>query len=233
MRIDVETKTIGELAREIPDAIALMERWHIDYCCHAHEPIAVACRAAGVTAEELLEAIAGPRPAEDLDWNHQPLGDLVSHIVSTHHAFTRQTMETIFLLSEKVRERHGENHPQIEEVHRLVLDLFAELEPHLLKEERFLFPSIEALGDVPRALPRARTVANSIRVMMLEHASIDTRLDELRRVTDDYALPSDVCLSFRALYERLADLEADLRRHMHLENDVLFARAGDPSRCSG
>ena len=29
----------------------------------------------------------------------------------------------------------------------------------------------------------------------------------LRGITNNYSLPSDACLSFRALYERLADLE--------------------------
>ncbi|HUJ12692.1 MAG TPA: hemerythrin domain-containing protein, partial [Thermoanaerobaculia bacterium] len=48
---------------------------------------------------------------------------------------------------------------------------------------------------------------------------------ELRRVTADYTLPGDACISFRALYERLQDLEQDLHRHIHLENNVLFPRA--------
>jgi len=41
-------------------------------------------------------------------------------------------------------------------------------------------------------------------------------------VTKNYALPGDVCLSFLALYEQLADFEQDLHRHVHLENNVLF-----------
>lgn len=30
------------------------------------------------------------------------------------------------------------------------------------------------------------------------------------------------CASYRSLYERLAHLEADTHRHVHLENNVLF-----------
>lgn len=33
----------------------------------------------------------------------------------------------------------------------------------------------------------------------------------LRALTSDFTLPTDACLSFRALYERLADLEETLR----------------------
>ena len=47
----------------------------------------------------------------------------------------------------------------------------------------------------------------------------------LRHATGDYALPDDACLSFRALYERLIELELDLHKHIHLENNVHFPRA--------
>jgi regulator of cell morphogenesis and NO signaling len=225
MSIDIETKTIGELALEYPNAIAVMERWQIDYCCRGHEPISVACRRAGVTPAELFDAIAGPVLAEETDWRNAPLTGLVRYIVDTHHRHERQAMETIFLLSDKVRARHGENHPEVLDVHRLVLDLFAELEPHMMKEEQVLFPYIEALDRGDSSESCFGTAANPVRVMMMEHDSAGEKLAELRKVTDNYALPGDVCLSFRALYERLADFEQDLRHHIHLENNVLFPRA--------
>ena len=38
-------------------------------------------------------------------------------------------------------------------------------------------------------------------------------------------LPEGACASFRALYYGLEDLEKDLHRHIHLENNVLFPKA--------
>ena len=47
-------------------------------------------------------------------------------------------------------------------------------------------------------------------------------LAELRAATNGYEVPSDGCASYEQLYQRLAALEADTHRHIHLENNVLF-----------
>lgn len=47
-------------------------------------------------------------------------------------------------------------------------------------------------------------------------------LRQMRKITKDYALPEGACPSFQALYFSLEELEKDLHRHIHLENNVLF-----------
>jgi NhaP-type Na+/H+ and K+/H+ antiporter len=49
-------------------------------------------------------------------------------------------------------------------------------------------------------------------------------LAELRRMTQGYAAPGWACATLRALYQGLADLEAAMHLHVHLENNVLFPR---------
>jgi regulator of cell morphogenesis and NO signaling len=61
--------------------------------------------------------------------------------------------------------------------------------------------------------------------MEYEHKEVAAALTQVHRLTDDFTLPTDACNSFRALYDGLKDLEADLREHIHLENNILFARA--------
>jgi len=220
-------KTIAELALEVPTAINVLERFKIDYCCHGSQSIEEACRAAGVTVAEVMTEIGGSRAIhESRTWQKEPLTELQRYIVSTHHVFTRQMLETVQQLSEKVADRHGENHPETVIVASLVVDLFDDLLPHMMKEEQILFPYIESLENATE--PPAScfgTVKNPILMMVLEHDAVAIKLQELRTVTGDYTLPDDACLSFRALYERLSDLEQDLHRHIHLENNVLFPRA--------
>ena len=48
---------------------------------------------------------------------------------------------------------------------------------------------------------------------------------ELRRLTDGFTVPPDACNTFRALYFELEEMERDLHRHIHLENNILFPRA--------
>ena len=58
--------------------------------------------------------------------------------------------------------------------------------------------------------------------MRLEHADHDARLDELAALTNFFAPPGDACDAWRALYAGCEKLSRDLRRHIAIENDVLF-----------
>ena len=124
-----------------------------------------------------------------------------------------------------MRGRHGDLHPETRSVETLVHRLVEDLGPHLLKEERILFPYIESLEGPARDASCFGTVGNPIRMMLREHEAVGGILGELRAVTARYVAPPDACASFRALSAGLEQFEADLHRHIHLENNVLFPGA--------
>jgi regulator of cell morphogenesis and NO signaling len=49
-------------------------------------------------------------------------------------------------------------------------------------------------------------------------------LERVRSASDDFALPSWACNSYRTLFSELEQLERDLHTHVHLENHVLKPR---------
>jgi len=225
--MDINGKTIGEIAVSVPSAIRVFEHWKIDYCCHGNRSIPEACASAGVTVEELLEAIGDPRDADAArDWSNESLTTLQRFIIDTHHVYTRETLETVKQLANKVAFRHGANHPEMNTVRELVDHLYNDLFPHMMKEEQVLFPYVEQLESNPDGPPPFfGSVKNPIRMMMMEHEAVADILAALQTATHHYELPPDACISFRALYEQLSALEADLHQHIHLENNVLFPRA--------
>ena len=231
MNIDIQKTTIGELALQVPNAIAVLEKWQIDYCCRGHRSVAEVCETAGIPVEKLLDAINDARgSAGDGELQKKSLGELMQYIVDTHHVFTRQACETVRLLADKVAARHGERHPEVVEARGIVVQIVDDLIPHMLKEEQVLFPYVDNLETAlengePAPVPFFGTVKNPIRMMMSEHDAVGDLLVQLRAATGDYKLPDDACLSYRALYERLVELEEDLHRHIHLENNLLFPRA--------
>ena len=138
-------------------------------------------------------------------------------------------------LMTKVVSVHGKNHPELTEASALVKRLGEDLNPHMLKEERVLFPYVVQLNraaTVKASAPFAPfgTVINPVRMMMMEHDAVGELLRELRGVTSDYAIPADVCISYKTLYEALEALEHDLHQHIHLENNILFPKAVELER---
>jgi regulator of cell morphogenesis and NO signaling len=93
------------------------------------------------------------------------------------------------------------------------------------KEEYVLFPAIRAIEAGGAGLPVP--LSAPIAVMEQEHDRAGSLLSELRAITDGYVAPDWACATFRALYTGLADLEAAMHVHVHLENNVLFPRALD------
>lgn len=118
---------------------------------------------------------------------------------------------------------HGDRHPELTDVQRTYTELQADLEPHLAKEERVLFPMIRELAaaDEPLAF-HCGSLRNPISVMLAEHDRVGALLADLRERTDHYTAPSDACASYDALYVGLAELEADTHQHVHIENNLLF-----------
>ena len=53
---------------------------------------------------------------------------------------------------------------------------------------------------------------------------------EMRALTGNYRLPDDACEEFQALYRGLTNIEADLRRHIAIESQVLFPKALEHER---
>jgi regulator of cell morphogenesis and NO signaling len=148
--------------------------------------------------------------------------ELVDHLEATHHAYLHAELPRLGELAAKVAGVHGANHPELPTVRAAFDELRDDLEPHLVKEERLLFPMIRELvaGEAPGS--SEVTVDKPIAVMMREHDQVGDLLARLRQLTGGYAVPPDGCASYTALYRGLQDLEADTHLHVHKENNRLF-----------
>jgi regulator of cell morphogenesis and NO signaling len=219
--IDVQ-RTLGDLVAERPARARVLERAGLDYCCKGQRTLADASATAGLDADALARDLAGVVDEEtDIDVTQFDPAELVDHIVDTHHAYLHEELPLLDALATKVRDVHRNRHPELVEVARLVNEIRLDLEPHLAKEERVLFPAIRATADGVHDFAFG-SISNPIAVMLGEHDRAGDLLARLRRAANDYVVPDDACTSYRMLYERLAHLEADTHRHIHLENNVLF-----------
>jgi regulator of cell morphogenesis and NO signaling len=125
---------------------------------------------------------------------------------------------------------HGARHPELERVVERFGDVSRELTMHMYKEGQILFPYVRALnhavtGGTAPPPNMFGTVRNPIRMMDAEHADVGNEIEVMRALTDGYKVPADGCPTYEVCLHELEAFEADLRRHIHLENNVLFPAA--------
>ena len=228
--INSET-TVREVALQMPESTRIFEKLKIDYCCGGNQPLAQACASAGIDVDNVMELLADvPQSTPTDEFQKLPLTELITHILETHHVFTKSEMGRLQLLADKVLAAHGGNHPELIHLDELLTRLGADLMPHMFKEEQILFPYIVTMTEAAehnRHLPLVPfgTVNNPIRMMLREHDTAGQILRELRALTSDYKAPADACISYQTLFQALENFEKDLHQHIHLENNILFPKA--------
>jgi regulator of cell morphogenesis and NO signaling len=150
------------------------------------------------------------------------LGELIAGIEQSHHAFTRDALERITRLFDAMADA---GKPAPFALRHCFDELQADLIPHLMKEERILFPYIIALENEPANPPHScfGTIANPIRMMEIEHDHVKNLLAKQRELSSNYTATSDVQTD--ALYTALLALDNDLQQHIQMEDEVLFPQA--------
>ncbi len=214
-------RPLGEIARDMPGASAVFYRYKLDFCCGGALPLADAAQRKGLSADDLiheLETMARYSDSNASAVDVAALDDsaLIAHILERYHAVHKEQLPELIRLASKVERVHGDHPlcPRGLAAHLQAME--HELLGHMNKEEQVLFPMISR--------NMGRMMLMPISVMRHEHEEHAAALAELDRLSHQQQLPEDACNSWRALYRNVDQLKRDLMEHMHLENNVLFAR---------
>lgn len=218
-------RRLADLAIENPARAEVFDRHRIDYCCGGWRSLKDVCARAGLdpaTVAAELDACDAAAP-RGTDWTRETCAGLVADIVETHHAVVRRDMPELAAMADRVAEAHGHRSADLVELAGVVRGLRAELEAHIEKEERVLFPYIVRLeqgGDSP--FP---TIGVPISCMEDDHLAAADALSRIRHLTNHHTPPDEACDTCRALFAGLEAFGRDLRMHIHKENNILFPRA--------
>ena len=147
-------------------------------------------------------------------WQNASDSDIIDHILPRYHDTHRRQLEELVPLAEKVAGVHAGKFPA--EVVSLLHTIQNELLSHMMKEERILFPMLKQGAGRAAAMP--------VRMMMHEHTEHEAALERLLEVTGNLQAPTDACRSWQHLYSLAQELVDDLRDHIDLEDNILFAR---------
>lgn len=208
--------TVGDLVRTQPNAVRVLQRYGIDFCCGGKKLLADVCASSGLEVDALLAEVAAER-GHAPNWDALATPELTVAIVERFHEPLAEELPRLIAMADRVLAVHGNKDPErLAALNHVVHALVDDLVPHMFKEERILFPLLNK-GVSAGALP-------PIRVMFSEHDTVGDLLRQLRVLTEEFVPPPGACSTWRALYQGLAELERDTHEHIHVENNVLFAR---------
>ena len=218
MSVDPD-QILAELVLERPSTARVLERLGLDYCCGGRRSLREACADRGLDPDTVVVFLGrelDPVGLEAHDWSSASLPDLCAHIIEEHHGRLRAELPRLGELAERAASAHGEVLPQLYELREEFQQLRAELEEHIVEEERELFPTLAAGGVIE---------LGQLEQLRHEHDATGARLRRLRELGDDYSTANALCTTHRTLLQGLHGLELDLHQHVHEENNILFPRA--------
>lgn len=224
---------IGDIVAKNFHAAAVFSKYGMDFCCGGQKSIKEAAEKKSVDLvklqEELVAVLNEPNQS-NIDYTAWPADLLASYIEKTHHRYVREKAPVILAYLNKLCQVHGARHPELLEVNKLFQESAKELNQHLLKEERILFPYIVQLinAEIDHTEPSETafgTIANPIHMMEHEHDTEGERFEKIAKLTDNYTVPADGCSTYSVTYDMLKEFEEDLHKHIHLENNILFPKS--------
>ncbi|HEX5379550.1 MAG TPA: hemerythrin domain-containing protein [Phenylobacterium sp.] len=161
--------------------------------------------------EDLAKDLWGPKDAAP-----SATPELIAFILERYHETHRREFPEAIRLARKVEATHAQDPDCPVGLADHLAMIADDLEGHQRKEETVLFPMMLQGGGQMVRFPIAR--------MMSEHVDVDEQLDHLEAMTDMFTAPIGACAAWRDLYRICGKIDRDLREHMRLENEVLFAR---------
>ncbi|HJV65734.1 MAG TPA: iron-sulfur cluster repair di-iron protein [Geomonas sp.] len=226
--------TVGDLVAKDFRAAAVFEKYGIDFCCGGNVAVDDICREKGIdpvkVRREIEESAAAPLDRSQ-NYNAWELPFLADYIVNTHHSYLKENTRVIASYANKIAQVHGANHPEVIKIAQIFEKVAADMEMHLREEEEVLFPAIRKMVELAksgagREEADVQALRQTLSSLTHEHDEIGTAVHAIRDLSNNYSVPGDVCNTFMVTYLKLREFEDDLHKHVHLENNILFPKAG-------
>ena len=224
---------IGEVVARDYRTAAVFKQSGIDFCCNGNRSIEAACSEMNISDSVVLQQlqyVVSTPTSKDHNYQSWPPDLLAAYIEQIHHVYVRKKIIEIKPYLSKITAVHGDVHPQLHEVKQLFEESAYDLEQHMKKEERILFPFIKKMVKMKTENVQAEkysfsSVENPIAMMHEEHDTEGERFRKIAALTNNYTVPSDGCNTYRVTLALLKEFEDDLHLHIHLENNILFPQA--------
>lgn len=164
------------------------------------------------------------------DFASWPLDRLSDYIVNTHHRFAEKQIQILRPNLEKICAVHGAQHPELHQIKTIFWETSGDMARHQKKEEIMLFPFLKKMANARgnnadlKTLP-SQAIEERVNMLTEEHDDQEEAFKKMAELSDGFTPPADAPEMYQVTLKLLKALQADLRQHIHLENDLLFPKS--------
>lgn len=160
----------------------------------------------------------------ELIQQRQRVQDLCSDLQEHHHPFVRIEGPRLLRTARALTPRTTSL--DLLTISKVLSNMLQDLEPHMFKEEAFLFPYCQLLALSETAFEMYfGSVANPIAVMQADHELCHQQLNILAELTHHYTPPANSPAEVVHWLKSLQLFAEDLKLHIHKEDHQLFPLA--------
>lgn len=174
---------------------------------------------------------AGSEPTSDqFDFQNWPLDLLLDYLEHKHQALLRQRIPLVQKFLNRLVKLYGAQEPHLIRIKALFEDSTEDLRTHIQQEELIVFPFIRRIctdGSRKSLLlgSNFHTIKTVIFQLMGGHNEEEACLEEIRKLSNNYATPPHACNTYKMAFALLQEFDLSLKKHMFLENTILFPKA--------
>ena len=225
----LNNKTLADIVSEHNSTADIFEKYNLDFWSGKLQ-ISESLASAGVDLTKLLDELEiaiENESASNINFNDLSLTEISEIIRNEYHEYLRDKISELTALSRKIHTQHKSE--SVDQIHEHLLGIFNHLAPHMVQEEKVLFPYLEYMehmvlqGKVAKP-PSFGKIKKSVAIMLDDHKDSTSKLDRLRSITNDYSCTKDDA-DLVYFYKELHALDRNLRMHINIENNVLFKKA--------
>ncbi len=219
-----ENTSIGSLVEKTPESAKIFEKLGLDYCCKGNRTLKEACDEKKLNVVEVLEMLKQLSTSDvPMNWDRMTLKEIVIHIVDTYHTPSKQELQRINQLIEKLKTKHGQRYPYISDLQNVFEQMKNSLLKHMEEEEQIVFPLVINLEINKES--QHEELKKYLGSLDNDHLETGEALERIKNLTNGYIPPSDACMTHIVMLNSLERLERNLHEHIHKENQILFPRA--------
>lgn len=227
--------SVAEIVAKDYRTAEVFRKYGIGYCCGGKWPLDIACEMQGIDADtlqiELEIATRTLQVSNQLNFAEWDINFLMDYIVNVHHQYLKKSLPVTQQLLTEFSKEHIKKFPYLAELEKQFDLLVKRLMRSIKSEDEEIFPYIRQVAYAfknkePHAALFVRTLRKPVEETMFKgHETVTEIISAIRKLTNTYTAPENVCTSHKVVIAKLKELDNDLMQHLHLEQSILFPRA--------